>query len=160
MTEFSMQNYEKDLETFTRSYMNTALWSSVTDDSEEEMPITDEHTINDIDPETVQHMKDTCRLFFEVGGYNEILNDAPSLPGDAKDKWDLAGHDFWLTQNNHGAGFWDGDWQKGEELTQLSDKFDENTLYVGDDNKIHGMNPELDDIKSKQKNQSKKRPKL
>lgn len=30
-----------------------------------------------------------------------------------------AGHDFFLTRNRHGAGFWDGDWPKrlGEQLT-------------------------------------------
>jgi len=32
-----------------------------------------------------------------------------------------AGHDFWLTRNGHGAGFWDGDWpETGDALTEAS----------------------------------------
>jgi hypothetical protein len=45
-----------------------------------------------------------------------------------------AGHDFWLTRNGHGAGFWDGDWpESGDELTALSHRFGEVDVYVGDD---------------------------
>ena len=39
-----------------------------------------------------------------------------------------AGHDFWLTRNGHGAGFWDGDWQKyGEMFTKIAQSFGEVT---------------------------------
>lgn len=33
-----------------------------------------------------------------------------------------AGHDFWLTSQGHGCGFWDGDWKEyaGECLTNAS----------------------------------------
>ncbi len=33
-----------------------------------------------------------------------------------------AGHDFWLTRNGHGAGFWDGDWPEAcsDMLTKAS----------------------------------------
>ena len=49
------------------------------------------------------------------------------------------GHDFWLTRNGHGAGFWDGDYEKeiGIKLTELSQQFGECHAYVGDDNKIY-----------------------
>ena len=38
-----------------------------------------------------------------------------------------AGHDFWLTRNGHGAGFWDGDWPafQGEMFTNISKSFGE-----------------------------------
>ena len=54
------------------------------------------------------------------------------------DLWRV-GHDLWLTQNRHGAGFWDGDWPEeiGERLTEISKKFGECHLYVGDDGKIY-----------------------
>lgn len=160
MTDFNLSEYENNLETFTDGYIKTAIWSSVSDDSEEEMPITDNHNKNDIDKETLEHMEKTCRLFFEIGGYNEIMKSETDLPSDSKDKYDVAGHDFWLTQNGHGAGFWDGDWPNGEKLTELSDKFDGNNLYVGDDEKIHGENPDLDNVKKekKLKSKSKNRP--
>jgi len=48
-------------------------------------------------------------------------------------------HDFWLTRNGHGAGFWDGDWddETGKRLTTISKKYVEIDLYVGDDGKIY-----------------------
>lgn len=37
-----------------------------------------------------------------------------------------AGHDFWLTRNGHGAGFWDGDWDTlGDVLTKISHSYGE-----------------------------------
>lgn len=49
------------------------------------------------------------------------------------------GHDFWLTRNHHGAGFWDrglpGD--LGEILTSVAQKFGELNIEVGDDNRLH-----------------------
>jgi hypothetical protein len=38
-----------------------------------------------------------------------------------------AGHDFYLTRNRHGAGFWDGDYEKekGERLTAASHPYGE-----------------------------------
>jgi len=52
-----------------------------------------------------------------------------------------AGHDFWLTRNGHGAGFWDGDWPKdeGERMTATSKAFGETNVYVGDDGLIYAM---------------------
>jgi hypothetical protein len=48
-------------------------------------------------------------------------------------------HDFWLTRNGHGAGFWDGDYEEelGEKLTAICKKMGSIDLYVGDDNKIY-----------------------
>lgn len=45
--------------------------------------------------------------------------------------FERAGHDFWLTRNGHGAGFWDGDWQEpaGESLTEIAKSFGECNLY-------------------------------
>jgi hypothetical protein len=37
-----------------------------------------------------------------------------------------AGHDFWLTRNGHGAGFWDGDCTAyGEMFTKISTGYGE-----------------------------------
>lgn len=51
----------------------------------------------------------------------------------------MAGHDFWLTRNGHGAGFWDGDWPEPHAsiLTEASKTFGETDLYIGDDGKVH-----------------------
>jgi hypothetical protein len=43
-----------------------------------------------------------------------------------------AGHDFWLTRNGHGAGFWDGDWREpsASRLTAAAHKFGECNIDV------------------------------
>jgi hypothetical protein len=49
------------------------------------------------------------------------------------------GHDFYLTRNGHGAGFWDrGLGKLGDELTAMADPFGSYELYIGDDGKLYG----------------------
>lgn len=49
-----------------------------------------------------------------------------------------AGHDFWLTRNRHGAGFWDrGLGDVGKRLTDASHAYGESDLYVGDDGQVY-----------------------
>lgn len=47
------------------------------------------------------------------------------------------GHDFWLTRNHHGVGFWDRPEIYGEEfankLTNLAHSFGEINVHLGDD---------------------------
>jgi len=49
-----------------------------------------------------------------------------------------AGHDFWLTRNHHGAGFWDrGLGEAGDELSRWAHSFSSCDIYVGDDEKLY-----------------------
>ena len=50
--------------------------------------------------------------------------------------WDCVAHDFILTRNGHGAGFWDGDWHEpmATKLTELCKKFGEIDTYLSDEN--------------------------
>lgn len=49
-----------------------------------------------------------------------------------------AAHDFWLTRNRHGAGFWDrGLGAAGDELSALCKPYGTCDLYIGDDGRIH-----------------------
>lgn len=47
--------------------------------------------------------------------------------------WDQAGHDFALTRNHHGTGYWDRDLPNGDELTKLAHAAGEVWVYAGDD---------------------------
>lgn len=49
------------------------------------------------------------------------------------------GHDFWLTRNRHGAGFWDGDYapEVGKRLTDAAHAYGSCDLYVGDDGWVY-----------------------
>ena len=51
-----------------------------------------------------------------------------------------AAHDFILTRNRHGSGFWDtGRWYEpwASKLTTLAESFGELNCYVGDDDRIY-----------------------
>ena len=114
---------------FTRQYLETALWSS-TDESREDGgdPMDANYSIEDIDADTVAAAQADCDRFCELAG--ELLNESNDPEAGA--------HDFWLTRNGHGAGFWDGDWPAGGDLlTSISKGFGEAYLYVGDDGKIY-----------------------
>ena len=115
-----------DLDMFTSAYIEAAIWSS-SDESDE--PLDKNYSAEDISPGTIKKMEDDAFEFL-------------------KQNWDLvnmnlivAGHDFWLTRNGAGAGFWDGDWPKrdGGILTKNAAIFGNYNLFVGDDNKIYGM---------------------
>ena len=42
------------------------------------------------------------------------------------DEVERAAHDFWLTRNGHGAGFWDGDWPLyGDIFTRIAQGYGE-----------------------------------
>ena len=116
------------LDSFCRAYVETALWSS-TDNSDETggEPLDKNYDINDIDPESLKKMEQDCKAFQEKAG--DLISGQE----------DQAGHDFWLTRNGHGAGFWDGDWPEpaATKLTNLSKEFGECDLYLGDDDQIY-----------------------
>lgn len=59
----------------------------------------------------------------------QFLEKAGSL---LTDEWDDSqiGHDFWLTRNHHGTGFWDRNLPNGEELTVIANSFKSMSLYV------------------------------
>lgn len=53
---------------------------------------------------------------------------------------EYAGHDFWLTRNRHGTGFWDREGlneSTSKALTDAAHKFGECDLYNGDDGKLY-----------------------
>lgn len=111
-------------ETFFRSYVETALWSSTDDEGD---PLDSVYTIDDIAPETLEAMRADCADFMEANAF------------DIGTQYERAGHDFWLTRNRHGAGFWDGDWEReaGQRLTANSHAYGSVDLYIGDDSRIY-----------------------
>lgn len=126
---------------FYRSYVTTALWSSV-DDSED--GITDQHDIDDVSPETLKTMMADCIAFYSANSDHIHCEGAP-LANDfegpiPKREAAMAGHDFWLTRCGHGAGFWDGDWPEPHATTldDAAKQFGNIDLSLGDDGQIYG----------------------
>lgn len=124
------------LDEFTRAYIECALWSS-TDESRDDGgdPLDKNYGPEDIAPEALQKMADDCAKFQRE---NAETLDRTDYHESRWSKAELAGHDFWLTRNGHGAGFWDrGLGAIGDVLTAASKKFRECHLYVGDDGKVY-----------------------
>jgi hypothetical protein len=113
-----------NLQDFTNSYKVCALWTE-----EEQLGIDDANIHDSIDPDTAFRMEEDCRRFVENA--STLLHDWTA---------EQAGHDFWLTRNGHGAGFWDKDISTEENrtaLTELSKAFGEYSIYAND-NQVHG----------------------
>lgn len=115
-----------EMDTFTRMYIEGALWSELDDDG---TPLDQSYDIEDISEETLKQMMADAHDF-ETANWEDI-----------QDNLSQAGLDFWLTRNRHGAGFWDGPYPRevGKRLTENAHPYGEYHLYVGDDQLIHGM---------------------
>ena len=111
------------LDPFTEAYIRCALWSST---SESGSPLDEKFSIEDIDHESIIRMDQDCRVFQFMA--RDLLSDATTAGYDESKQ----GHDFWLTRNGHGTGFWDRDLGDdiGEQLTELCKQFVECYLYI------------------------------
>ena len=128
-----------DLTPFCRAYLITALWSSVDDNGD---PLDDRFDLSDLSPECLASAVADCAAF-EADNAETIANAIATgkvISGPDFGPNDRAGHDFWLTRNGHGCGFWDGDWPEpyGQMLTDAAHVWGAVDLYVGDDEKVHG----------------------
>lgn len=112
------------LRPFVKHYLIAALWSS-TDPNDD--PLDDNYSLTDCSPELIAQAEKDCAEFEEKAG--PLLD----LQSDEQN-----GHDFWLTRNRHGVGFWDrGLGLPGDMLTKIAHSFGEINIYVGDDGKLY-----------------------
>ena len=113
--------------------VTTALWSSVDTNTGEPFDAAN-YTADDIAPETAGELRDDFEDFVQAN--NAVI-------ARIRDKHPRCtpaqiGHDFWLTRNRHGAGFWDrGYGDDGDKLTEAAHAYGGVDLYVGDDGRIH-----------------------
>lgn len=107
-------------------YIECALWASCDENGE---PL-DNYGVSDIHPDTLAQMEADCDAFLALIDELEINHD------DWSDE--QMGHDFWLSRNGHGAGFWDRGFESGGALHKAAKSFGSFDLYVGDDGMIYG----------------------
>ena len=71
------------------------------------------------------------KMCADLQNFVDLVNkEIPYLEMDAEQ----FAHDFWLTRNGHGAGFWDrGLGDLGYQLTKLAKSFGECNLWLHDD---------------------------
>src|SRR5258707_18221 len=97
-------------ETFLHAYLVCALWSSMDESTPSGgYPLDENYSVHDFAPEALKAMTSDCDEFQTANA--DLLVESGLT--DAR-----AGHDFWLTRNGHGAGFWDrGLGEVGRRLT-------------------------------------------
>lgn len=112
---------------FFRAYIGCALWASTDDDG---TPLDDNYRTDDIDVETLSALRAEAVQWFTDN--IDTINAAPDYC------YEQAGHDFWLTRNGHGAGFWDrGLGAIGDKLTAAATEAGPVDLYVGDNGLLY-----------------------
>lgn len=119
------------LNAFISAYITAMLWSTpgTTPDGEELESL----EALELAPETVQRVVTEC-----TGFYTTAFKVLSHLDESGLHSFELSGHDFWLTRNGHGVGFWDrGLGNAGDYLTALSQQAGEQYPYIGDDNLIY-----------------------
>lgn len=102
------------LDTFTRAYLEAALWTSDPWPKSGEWCEHDDWAISLIDPASLQRAIDECAAF-----QRENRADLDEVTDTFHKGDESHGHDYWLTRNGHGAGFWDrGYGELGERLSK------------------------------------------
>lgn len=119
-----------------RAYLECALWTShdYSDESGGD-PLDANYSIEDCAPELIAQAVADCDAFADTDDYMAYVNAMPHAPSECAERF---GHDFWLTRNGHGAGFWDrGLGELGDRLTAAAKAYGTVDLYVGDDGRAH-----------------------
>ena len=112
----------------TLAYLVAALWSSTQDD---DSPFDDDYGVEDFSPESIEAAEKDISDFLGLLDAENILWE--EFLGEEQ-----FGHDFWLTRNGHGAGFWDrGLGNLGEKLTEWAHSYGSSDVYLGDDGKVY-----------------------
>lgn len=110
---------ELNIDKILDNYLEAAIWTNEED-------LSKSYTIYDFDDVAKENAKSDI--------INFVSKAKEFLTGIAEEQ---IGHDFWLTRNHHGAGFWDRGYDEniGEKLTEISHEFKESTV-VEDDGKL------------------------
>ena len=120
-------DFTDNMSKFLNAYITCALWSS-TDDSDDALD--SNFCKEDIDADSIMLMTVDCYNFYHKN--LDIILELPESYSYAQ-----VGHDFWLTRNGHGVGFWDrGLGRLGSILSRRARAEGEVYLFV-ENNKVH-----------------------
>jgi hypothetical protein len=137
----------RELDSFTQAYIEAMFWTEHAPGvSTEEWNATEDHAegsipddvgFDDLSDESLASIVADCREWQEANATDLALAyEAFHANGMAYDEAS-AGHDYWLTRNGHGAGFWDrGLGELGDRLSKACGRH-EVYIYLGDDGKVY-----------------------
>lgn len=115
-----------NIDVITKHALIAWLWSETDHDAGE--PLDSNYDLSDI---ADCEREEWCS---EIESFVEVANDLGLLSGIGDEQ---LGHDFTLTRNGHGTGFWDrGLGEIGKRLTNICKPFGEASAYIGEDGKI------------------------
>ena len=112
-------------------YFKAVIWADMGPDSYIEGELGHEPTVADINIKCLVAQQNVVTEFLEKANF--ILENTDYSQRQAE-------HDFYLTRQGHGCGFWEADHCteiEGEALTNIATEFGELDFYVGDDKSIY-----------------------
>lgn len=119
-----------DLDSFTQGYIEAMFFTDASDSDDGDLA---DGAFDQLAPETIAAVIVDCDKFQKENA--DHLLQFEQITGRPLDH---AGHDFWLTRNGHGAGFWDrGAGTVGDTLTGACKHYRSCNLYRGDDDLIY-----------------------
>ena len=114
-------------EEFVLGYCECILWAEV--DGETGEPLDTNATVDDFSPEAWEKIRADCKKFME--------EQAVFLEATEETDYGKHGHNFWLTRNHHGTGFWDRGYDRmvdhrnvGEVLTDAAHEYGEDCPWI------------------------------
>lgn len=124
---------ESFVDDMIRGYVSCALWvgTDIFEEDGEPEPLDERFDVDDVADEAMASIRADVQAFISHNSA-DLLTYAITLG------WERAGHDFHLTRNRHGAGFWDrGLGDVGRRLTDAAHVYGESELYVGEDGSLY-----------------------
>lgn len=121
-------------ETALTGAIESLLWSELDDNGE---PFDNNHTVDDINVHDVRNLSAMLAEFVHTD-YDDNRYPVWLAIHNQDIEATQFGHDFILTANGHGAGYWDRGYGKdGEYLTDMCKPYGDISLYKGDDGKLY-----------------------
>lgn len=121
------ERYEQEV---IDAYLECALWTGVVGQDPDESIY--DLTMDDLADEARIEAAHDVAAFLGALEEHEEWADVSPIPAARM------GHDFYLTRNRHGAGFWDrGLGELGDRLTVHAHSFGEAVLSIADDGKAY-----------------------
>lgn len=115
------------------AYIETMLWAET---DEEGCPLDKNYDSTDFSWDATKECIDDCGDFIRLLAREGVDWESEMSAGEF-------GHNFYLTRNRHGVGFWDREYtdqNMGGILTDWAHTYGTHGLYLGDDNQLYPHN--------------------
>ena len=114
-----------DIPLMIKGYVDCALWTATNELGE---PLDAVYSVEHISRDSLDEMRTDCTEFC-YANKKDITNSKLSP--------EQIGHDFWLTRNGHGTGFWDrGLGEIGKRLAQNAKIYGPSDPIISDDDQL------------------------